>query len=87
MLFGNGFGFWNTMPMCRRTSVGETSGPYRSMPWYSSVPVTRAPRMRSFMRLSDRSTVVLPQPDGPMNAVIWLRRTRMFTPWTARNLL
>ena len=35
-----------------------------------SVPSTRAPSMRSFMRLKQRSTVVLPQPDGPMNAVI-----------------
>ena len=26
--------------------------------------------MRSFIRLSVRSTVVLPHPDGPMNAVI-----------------
>ncbi len=37
------------------------------------------------MRLRQRSTVVLPQPDGPMNAVISVLRTGMFTSRTARN--
>ena len=37
------------------------------------------------MRLKQRSTVVLPQPDGPMNAVISLRWTLMFTSRTARK--
>ena len=32
--------------------------------------MTRADGMRSFIRLKHRSTVVLPQPDGPMKAVI-----------------
>src|SRR5580704_8131093 len=32
-------------------------------------PSTRAPGMRSFMRLNARSTVVLPLPDEPMKAV------------------
>ena len=82
--FGNGFGFWNTMPMRRRTSVGFTFGSYRLTPWYSMSPSTRAPAMRSFMRLKQRSTVVLPQPDGPMNAEISLRRISMSTLRTAR---
>ena len=32
--------------------------------------VIRAPWMTSFMRLRQRSSVLFPQPDGPMNAVI-----------------
>ena len=35
------------------------------------------------MRLRDRSTVVLPHPDGPMNAVISRAATCRFTPRTA----
>ena len=30
-----------------------------------------APGIRSFMRLKQRMNVLLPQPDGPMKAVIW----------------
>ena len=37
------------------------------------------------MRLRLRSTVVFPQPDGPMNAVISLRATVRLTSRTARN--
>ena len=41
------------------------------------MPSTRAPGTVSFIRLKHRSTVLLPQPDGPMNAVIslwWMSR-------------
>ena len=38
------------------------------------------------MRLKQRSTVVLPQPDGPMKAVISCWRMLMVTSRTARNL-
>ena len=69
-VFGNGFGFWKTMPIRRRTSTADTAGSYRSTPWNRIVPSTRADSMRSFMRLKQRSSVVLPQPDGPMKAVI-----------------
>ena len=34
------------------------------------LPSTLAVGMKSFIRLKQRSIVVLPQPDGPMNAVI-----------------
>ena len=34
-------------------------------------PSTRAPGTMSFMRLSERRNVDLPQPDGPMSAVTW----------------
>ena len=52
----------------RRARRGRCRGSAR-------VPSTRAPGMRSFIRLKQRSTVVLPQPDGPMNAVISCCRT------------
>ncbi len=37
-------------------------------------PSTRVPEMMSFMRLSVRRNVLLPQPDGPMNAVTTFAR-------------
>ena len=37
------------------------------------------------MRLKQRSIVVLPQPDGPMNAVTSCWRTSMLTLRMARN--
>ena len=40
--------------------------------------------MRSFIRLKQRSTVVLPQPEGPISAVISRSRIVMFTSRTAR---
>jgi hypothetical protein len=67
---GNGFGFWKTMPIRRRTAVGETPLAYSEAPRYWISPSTRAPTTRSFIRFRVRRTVVLPQPDGPMNAVI-----------------
>ena len=74
-------GFLNALPTLRRTSTALTSGWYRSTPWYESVPSTRAISMRSFMRLKQRRTVVLPQPEGPMKAVTWCWRTfRRATP-------
>jgi hypothetical protein len=38
------------------------------------------------MRFSARSIVVLPHPEGPMNAVIWWVWMRRVTPRTARNV-
>ena len=38
------------------------------------------------MRLKQRSTVVLPQPDGPMKAVISCRLICTFTSRTARKV-
>ncbi len=34
-------------------------------------PMTRQPSMVSFMRLSERRKVDLPQPEGPMSEVTW----------------
>ncbi len=72
------------MPIRRRTSIGSTSGPYRSVPWYVIRPSTRAPGMRSFIRLKERSSVDLPQPLGPMNAVISFLKTSSETSRMAR---
>ena len=42
-----------------------------------------APGVMSCIRFSERSTVVLPHPDGPMNAVISLAATSRLTFRTA----
>ena len=38
------------------------------------------------MRLKERSTVLLPQPDGPISAVILLRSICRLTSFTARKV-
>ena len=40
-----------------------------SWPSMSTRPSARVPGMMSFIRLSVRKNVLLPQPDGPMQAV------------------
>ena len=50
------------------------------------MPSTRAPGMTSCMRLRVRSTVDLPQPDGPMNDVTERGSTEIDTPSTALKL-
>jgi hypothetical protein len=57
-----------------------------SSPSNCTVPSTRAPGATSCMRFSDRSTVDLPQPDGPMNAVTLRGGTESETCCTAWNL-
>ena len=57
-----------------------------SSPSSSTAPSTRAPGMTSCMRLSERSTVDLPQPDGPMKAVTLRGGTVSATSATAWNL-
>jgi hypothetical protein len=68
-IVGNGLGRWNTMPIIRRTATGSTVDAYRSVSSSSTLPSTRAPGITSCIRFSVRSSVDLPQPDGPMNAV------------------
>lgn len=46
-------------------------------------PVTRVFGVTSCMRLIARSTVDLPQPDGPMKAVTDWAGTERLTSWTA----
>jgi hypothetical protein len=74
------------MPIRRRTSIGSTSLEYMSCPWNEIRPSTRAPTTRSFMRFRDRSTVDLPQPDGPISAVISCLPKSSVTSVTARKL-
>ena len=57
-----------------------------SSPSSSTLPSTRAPGITSCIRFSDRSTVDLPQPDGPMNAVTLRGGTERLTSCTAWNL-
>ena len=66
MLIGNGFGCWKTMPTLRRSSVGSIS----STSWSSSriEPLRTADGVWSTSLLSERSSVVLPQPEGPIRA-------------------
>jgi hypothetical protein len=48
------------------------------------LPSTRVAGMMSFIRLSVRRKVLLPQPDGPMNAVTRFERISMLMPSSAR---
>jgi hypothetical protein len=70
-IVGNGFGFWNTIPIARRTAT-TSSEPRTSSPSSMILPSARAPGISSCMRLIHRTTVDLPEPDGPIIAVTWL---------------
>src|SRR5512135_210597 len=83
MLLGNGFGFWKTMPMRRRSATGSVSGKVMSWPSNRSSPSIRQPEIRSFMRLKQRSSVLLPQPEGPIRAVIRFRGISISTDFRA----
>ena len=56
------------------------------LPMVENLALDPAPGIRSFMRLMQRSTVLLPHPDGPMSAVIWCFGTSKVTSVTARKL-
>ena len=66
---GNGFGRWNTMPTRRRSSTTSVEDARRSRSANRISPSVRTPGIMSFMRLNERSSVLLPQPEGPMIAV------------------
>ena len=53
-------------------------------PSMRTVPSTRAPAMMSFIRFSVRRNVLLPQPDGPMNAVTRFAEMSMLMSFSAR---
>ena len=57
-----------------------------SSSWYVILPSRRVPVIRSFIRLIVRSSVDLPQPDGPISAVIWWVGTSIEMSFTARKL-
>src|SRR5262249_51186790 len=85
MLLGNGLGFWKTMPIRRRRETVSMSGPEISSPSKRISPSIRAPLMRSFMRLKQRSSVLLPQPEGPISAVILFLGISIVRSFTARE--
>jgi len=66
MLIGNGFGCWNTIDTRRRSSSAAKES--TSSPSSVIVPVRVAVGVSSTSRFSERSNVVLPQPDGPISA-------------------
>ena len=67
MLIGNGFGCWKTM-LTRRRSCGHLDRV--DVLAVERDAARRASRVgvSSTSRLSERSSVVLPQPDGPISA-------------------
>ena len=66
MLIGNGFGCWKTIVTRRRSAVGSSFA--MSVPSSVILPLNVAPRVSSVRRFSERSRVVLPQPEGPIRA-------------------
>ncbi len=61
------------MPTWRRSATDvRARGRRCRAPSMSTWPSTRVPGMMSFIRLSVRRNVLLPQPDGPMKAVTTL---------------
>ena len=63
---GNGLGCWKTIVTRRRSAVGSSVA--MSVPSSVIRPLSDAARVSSVSRLSERSSVVLPQPDGPISA-------------------
>ena len=84
--FGKGLGRWNTMPMRDRISVASTSDAYRLDSSNRICPSTRAVGIRSFIRLKQRSSVLLPHPEGPISAVMAYRFTSMLMSLSARKV-
>ena len=83
MDMGNGLGCWNTMPTLTRSSLAS---PLKmSRPATSMTPSVRTVGTKSHMRLKVRSSVDLPQPEGPMNAVARFFGMSSVTPLSAWN--
>src|SRR3989441_3407966 len=70
--------------MRRRSSMGFTSRAYTFTLSSNTSPATLASGVSSCMRLRQRSSVLLPQPDGPMMAVTVCAGNRSDTSRTAR---
>ena len=81
-LMGKGLGFWNTIPTrLRRSEVSML--PYMSSPSSSTRPDILQPSTKSFMRFNDLRSVLLPQPEGPIKAVIFNSSMDMVTSFNA----
>ena len=70
MLLGNGLGFWKTMPIRRRGGDRVGLRGRCGLAVEVDLATIRRPGIRSFIRLKQRRSVVLPQPEGPIKAVI-----------------
>ena len=81
---GKGLGRWNTIPIWNLISAGIDVLGVKVLPVEIDLPVVLAVGINSFMRLKHRNSVLLPQPEGPMMAVIWLLGTSRLTSVTAR---
>jgi hypothetical protein len=81
--FGNGFGFWNTIPTRARSCSTSMPPPLIGSSSSRISPVTRAPGIASFMRLKQRRSVDFPHPDGPISAVTSSRVMSRSTSWMA----
>ena len=66
----NGLGCWNTMPMDRRNSKRFSVLVFDVVVAIDDLAVTRQPLISRFMRFKLRKNVDLPQPEGPISAVI-----------------
>src|SRR6267378_583288 len=75
MVFGNGFGCWNTIPTSRRSATGSVPFENTETPSSRMSPAWRVRGIRSFNRFTERRNVLLPQPDGPIRAVTARRGT------------
>jgi hypothetical protein len=69
IVIGNGVGFWKTMPTLARSRFTSCALSSTLRPLNRISPSARWPGYRSNIRLKVRSSVDLPQPDGPMKAV------------------
>src|SRR3954451_19986168 len=73
------------MPIRRLSATGSVSGALMGRPSKVTSPSMRAPGIRSFIRLKQRSSVVLPQPEGPIKAVIRCRGRSMLMSFKASD--
>jgi hypothetical protein len=71
-IVGNGFGFWNTMPTERRDRHDVDRVVIEVEIVERDLAGGARPGISSCMRLMQRTSVDLPQPDGPIIAVTWL---------------
>src|SRR5262249_44703589 len=60
------------MPMRRRSTTGSMLSPEINSPSNLTSPCAREFVIKSFIRLKHRSSVLFPQPGGPINAVIFV---------------
>src|ERR1017187_1517972 len=72
------------MPIRRRRTTGSMSSPEINSPSNRTSPSARELAIRSFIRLKQRSIVLLPQPEGPIKAVILLRGISIVMLFNAR---